>query len=171
MALTKAQKQKIVEDLAQNLSRQKSLVFVDFKGLKVKDMAYLRKKIKEAGGLLKVAKKTLIKLASEKAGLTLDKKLEGEVALVFAFEDPISSLRAAYQFSQSNRNLKILDGIFEGKFLERADIITLAQLPTREELLVSVVGNISAPISRLVNVLQGNLRNLVYLLSQIKVNQ
>ncbi len=171
MALTKAQKQKIVEGLAQNLSRQKSLVFVDFKGLKVNDMAYLRKKIKETGGLLKVAKKTLIKLASEKAGLTLEKELEGEIGLVFAFEDPISSLRAAYQFSQSNRNLKILDGIFEGKFLERGDIITLAQLPTREELLASVVRSISAPISRLVNVLQGNLRNLVYLLSQIKVNQ
>ena len=167
MALTKAQKQKIVEDLTQNLSRQKSLVFVDFKGLKVKDMAALRKKIKKVGGLLKVAKKTLIKLASEKAGLKLEKELEGEIGLVFAFEDPISSLRAAYQFSQSN-NLKILDGIFEGKFLERENIITLAQLPTREELLVSVVGSISAPISRLVNVLQGNLRSLVFVLSAIK---
>ena len=168
MPLTKEQKQKIVEDLVKNLSRQKSLLFVDFRGLKVKDMTDLRKKIKEIGGLLKVAKKTLMKLAFERTELKLEGELKGEIALVFGFEDPISSFKTIYQFSQTNENIKILSGIFEGKFIGKEEVITLAQLPSKEELLARLVGGISAPISGFVNVLQGNIKGLIFVLSAIK---
>lgn len=173
MALTKQQKQNITEDLKEKIDRQKSIVFVDLKGLKVKDLFGLRKEIKTAGGQLKVAKKTLIKLVLGKAGLKLQEELEGEIALVFAFEDSFSPLKKAYQLSKSNKNLKILAGFFDKKYIEKEEIIVLAQLPGREELLGRLVGSISSPISGFVNVLQGNLRNLVYVLSQIKpkVNQ
>jgi len=181
MPFTKEQKKKIIEDLTQDFSRQKATAFIDFQGLKVKDMADFRKKIKEVGGRLQVAKKTLIKIASEKAELKLEKKLEGEtrqnfdiknlsgqIGLVFAFEDPLSPLKAAYQFSQTNENIKMLAGIFEGKFIGKEEVITLAQLPSREELLAKLVGSISAPISGLVNVLQGNMKGLIFVLSAIK---
>lgn len=171
MALTKQQKQNIIDDLKEKIDRQKSIVFVDFKGLKVKDLSVLRKKIKEVEGQLKVAKKTLIKLVLEKAGLKLEKNLEGEIALICAFKDSLSPLQKTYQFSQTNENLKILSGFFDGKFIEQEEIMTLARLPSREELLARLVGSISNPISGLVNVLQGNLRGLVYVLSQIKTNQ
>ena len=173
MALTKSQKQNILEDLKEKIEKQKSMVFVDFKGIKVKDLSALRKKIKEVGGKLKAVKKTLIKLALEKPGLKFDKNLEGEIAMIFAFEDSLSPLKEAYQFSRANVNLKILAGIFDGKFIEKEDVIVLAQLPSREELLARLVGTISNPISGLLNVLQGNLRNLVYVLSQLqtKVSQ
>ncbi len=171
MPFTKQQKQDIIEDLKEKVDRQKSIIFVDFKGLKVKDLTGLRKKIKKVGGQFKVTKKTLIYLVLEKAGLKLDKNLEGEIALIFAFEDPISSLKEAYKFSQTNENLKILTGILGGKFIEKEEVIALAQLPSREELLAKLAGSIFSPVSGLVNVLQGNLRGLVFVLSQIKVNQ
>lgn len=171
MALTKAQKQNIIDDLKEKIDRQKSIVFVDLKGLKVKDLFVLRTKIKEVEGQLKVAKKTLIKLVLEKAGLKLEKDLKGEIALVCAFKDSFSPLKKTYQFSQTNENLKILSGFFDGKFVDQEEIMTLARLPSREELLARLVGSISNPISGLVNVLQGNLRGLVYVLSQIKTSQ
>ena len=171
MALTKAQKQNIIDDLKEKIDHQKSIVFVDLKGLKVKDLFVLRTKIKEVEGQLKVAKKTLIKLVLEKAGLKLEKDLKGEIALVCAFKDSLSPLKKTYQFSQTNENLKILSGFFDGKFIDQEEIMTLAQLPSREELLARLVGSISNPISGLVNVLQGNLRGLVYVLSQIKTSQ
>ena len=173
MALTKQQKQDIIEDLKEKIDRHKSIVFVDLKGLKAKNLFGLRKKIKEAGGQLKVTKKTMIKLVLEKAGLKLEKGLEGEIALVFAFEDSFSPLKEAYKLSQTNENLKILAGFFDGKFIEREETIVLAKIPGREELLARLVGSISSPISGLVNVLQGNIRGLVYVLSQVqtKVNQ
>lgn len=168
MALPREQKQKIIEDLKEKIESQKSMAFVGFKGLKVKDLSNLRKQIKEAGGQLKVAKKTLINLALEKFNLKLEKELEGEVAIIFAFEDPISPLKRVYQFSQANENLKIISGIFDGKFIEREEILTLAQLPSRKELLAKLVGTIQNPISGFVNVLQGNLRGLIFVLRNIK---
>ena len=171
MAQTKEQKQKTIEDLKEKVDRQKSMVFIDFQGVKVKDLSNLRKKIKEVGGQLKVAKKTLINLALKNLGFKLEKDLKGEIALIFAFEDSISPLKKAYQFSETNENLKILDGFFDGKFVEKEKVITLAQLPSREELLTRLVGSISSPVSGFLNVLQGNMRNLVYVLSQVKMNQ
>src|SRR4030042_4366629 len=171
MAQTKEQKQKTIEDLKEKVDRQKSMVFIDFQGVKVKDLSNLRKKIKEVGGQLKVAKKTLINLALKNLGFKLEKDLKGEIALIFAFEDSISPLKKTYQFSETNENLKILDGFFDGKFIEKEKVLTLAQLPNKEELLARLVGSISSPVSGFLNVLQGNLRGLVYILSQLKTNQ
>jgi len=167
--LTKVQKKKIVEDLEEKIARQKAMIFVDFTGLKVKDLSNLRKKLKAANGEIKVAKKTLLGLAAKSAGLEIEaKKIKGEIALIFGYNDGLSLAKMIYQFSQANPNLKILGGFFEKKFQEAEEIITLAQLPTREELLARLVGTIFAPVSNLVNVLQGNIKGLIYALSAIK---
>jgi large subunit ribosomal protein L10 len=168
MPLTKIQKVKIVEELTEDLKRQKSLVLVSIAGLKVKDLSGLRRKIKEVGGKLKVVKKTLLKLAFEKMKLKLPEDLTGEVALVFSFGDEILPIKRIFEFSKENENLKILSGIFEGKILEKEKIIEIAELPTRDELLARLVGSISAPISNFINVLQGNIKGLIQVLTQVK---
>jgi len=169
MPLTKEQKRKIIEDLKEKIGQQKMMIFVDFKSLKVKDLFDLRKRLRIADGLLTVAKKTLLDLAFKERKLKIDvKKLAGQLAIIFGFKDEIKPAKIVYQFSQENKNLKILGGFFENKFREAEEIITLAQLPTREELLAKLTGSIRAPISGLINVLEGNLRSLVYILSIIK---
>lgn len=169
MALTKEQKQKIIEDLDEKVARQKAMIFVDFTGLKVKDLSDLRKKLRAVNSELKVAKKTLLGLVFKKAGLEIEtKKIKGEIALIFGYNDGLSLAKMIYQFAEANPNLKILGGFFEKKFQEAEEIITLAQLPSREELLAKLVGTIFAPVSNLVNVLQGNIKGLIYALSAIK---
>ncbi|MBZ1345413.1 MAG: 50S ribosomal protein L10 [Candidatus Nealsonbacteria bacterium] len=174
MALTKTQKQKIIADLKDKIARQKAMIFVNFSGLKVKDILSLRKKIKETGNELKVAKKTLLDLSFKNKGLEkiIDvKKLKGEIALIFGYQNEIIPAKISWQFSQENPNLKILGGLIENKFWNSEEVFALAQLPTREELLTKLLGSISAPLSNFVNVLFGNLRNFVYILSQIKVTK
>lgn len=169
MALTKAQKQKIIEDLKEMLSRQKAIILVGISGLKVKDISQLRKKLKAIDGNLRVAKKTLIELAFKESNLKFDKdKFKEEIALAFGFKDEILPVKIVYQFSRENENLKILGGYLEDNFKEAQDLITLAQLPSREELLARLVGSISSPISGLVNVLQGNIKGLIRVLAQVK---
>ena len=168
MSKTRNQKQKIVEELTGDLSKAKSVVFVDYKGLKVKDAQDLRRKIKKVEGKLKAIKKTLIGLAFKKGGLGIEENLAGQVALVFGFGDAIKPIKEVYEFSKKNENLKILSGIFEGKFIGEEEMSALAQLPTKEELLARLVRGIASPMSGLVNVLQGNLRGLVLVLSNIK---
>jgi len=169
MALTKEQKKKILDDLKEKIAKQKAMVFVDFTGLKVKDLSSLRKKLKAIDNELRVAKKTLFCLALKEKKLEMAKeKLKGEIAIVFGYRDELSLAKTVYQFSQENPNLKILGGFLENKFREAEKIITLAQLPTKEELLVSLVRSINAPISGFVNVLGGNIKGLIYALSVIK---
>ena len=169
MPLTKTQKQKILEELKEKIARQKAMIFVDFTGLKVKDLSNLRKKIKMVGDEIKVAKKTLLELALKSAKLETEiKKIPGEIAVVFGYKDEVSPAKTVYQFSKENQNLKILGGFLENKFREAQDFVTLAQLPTREELLAKLVGSISAPVSNFVSVLQANIKGLIYALSAIK---
>jgi large subunit ribosomal protein L10 len=167
MALTKEQKQKILEDLKDKIARQRAMVFADFTGLKVKDLSDLRRKLKAADCELKVAKKTLMGIVFKEAGIET-KELSGEIALVFGYKDALAPAKIVYQFTQTNPNLKILAGFFENKLREAEEIITLAQLPTREELLARLVGSIQAPVSNFVRILEANIKGLMYALSAIK---
>ncbi|MBZ9569502.1 50S ribosomal protein L10 [Patescibacteria group bacterium] len=171
MALTREQKEKIIEDLKEKVEKQKITIFVNFSGLKVKDFFELKKKLKSANSQLKVAKKTLLNLVLkdyDSAFFQEAAKLRGEIAVIFGFEEEILPAKIVHQFSLENPKLKILGGYFEGKFREPDEIITLAELPSLNELLARLVKNISAPISNFVNILGGNIKNLVYLLSTIK---
>jgi len=170
MPLTKAQKQKILEDLKEKIAKQKAIIFVDFSGLKVKDFFDLRRRLKDVNSELKVAKKTLLSLVFKEKRLEIDiEKLKGEIALIFGFQDEISPAKIAYQFSQKCENLKILGGLSKNGFLEAEKIVELAQLPTKEEILARMVSSISAPISNFINVLQGNIKGLIYILSKAKM--
>ncbi len=169
MPQTKEQKKKIIEKLKENVAKQKSMVFVAIEGLKAKDAFDLRKRLKEAGCFLQVIKKTLLNLVFKEKKLDFDaKKLKGQPALIFGFEDEIAPAKIAHNFSKENENLKILGGFFEDKFRNREEIIALAEIPSKEQLLSKVVSSIFSPVSNFVNILQGNIRNFVYLLSIIK---
>jgi len=169
MAKTKEEKEKILEELKEKISKQKVTIFVDFTGLKVKDIFDLRKKLKMVDSQLKIAKKTLAQIAFKESGLKTEiKKLKGEIALIFGLKDEISPAKIIWQFSQTNPNLRILGGILENKFIETEKIVELAKLPTKEELLARLVGSISAPISNFTNVLQGNIKGLIQVLAKAK---
>ncbi len=170
MPLTKAQKQKILDELKEKIAKQKVMIFADFTGLKVKDLSNLRKKIKAADGEIKVAKKTLLGLAAKSAGLEFEtKKIKGEIASVFGYKDEISLAKIIYQFASANPNLKILGGFLENQFRTTEEIITLAQLPTKEELISRLARSVAAPISNFINVLQGNIKGLIYILAKAKM--
>lgn len=161
MPQTKAQKQKVLEDLDKKMEKQKAIIFFDFTGLKVKDFSNLRKKIKAVGDELKVVKKTLMDIAFKKAKIKAEpKKMSGEIALAFGNKDELGLAKMLYQFSKENQNLKILGGFFENKFQEAEEIITLAQLPSKEEMIAKLFFTVKSPISAINNILQKNLNIL-----------
>ncbi|OGZ35995.1 MAG: 50S ribosomal protein L10 [Candidatus Portnoybacteria bacterium RIFCSPLOWO2_12_FULL_39_9] len=167
--LTKQRKQEIIKNLIDKLTRQKAVVFADYTGLKVKQIQDLRNRLKKEGIEFQVAKKTLIDLALEKAGLKniKTKDIQGQIAVAFGYQDEVSPAKIIYNFSKENDALKVLAGVIQGEFFETDKIKELAKLPSRQELLAKLVGNIAAPMSGLVNALESNLRNFVYLLSKL----
>ncbi|OGZ18523.1 MAG: 50S ribosomal protein L10 [Candidatus Nealsonbacteria bacterium RBG_13_42_11] len=169
MALTKVQKQKIVEDLKEKIAKQKAIILVGITGMKVKEIFELRKQLKKINANIQVVKKTLAQIVLKEKKLEFDKKqFKTELALVFGFGDEIAPAKTIYQFSQGNENLKILGGFLENKLKTAEDMLLLAQLPSREELLARMVWTVASPISGLVNVLQGNIKGLIYALNAIK---
>lgn len=167
MSKTKAQKQQTINDLKDSLAKARGFIFADIQGLKAKELVDLRRKVKQARGQLKVAKKTLIDLAMAKGNETGVKNMSGEVAVLFTLEEPLNPLKVLYNFSKENDKLKLIAGVIDNILVGKEDLLAMAQLPSKEELLARLAGSLNAPISDFVNVLQGNLKGLVYLLSLI----
>jgi len=171
MALTKQQKQNAIEDLKDKISQQKSMVFIDFSGIDSKKTFELRDKLKKTGCLLKVTKKTLLKIAFDRCKIPFWQKMKenvpGQIALIFGFEEENESPKITYEFSKENKSLKILGGFFEDDFRSSEEVIAFAKLPGRQELLGRLTGTILAPLSNFADVLRGNLRNLVFVLKEI----
>ena len=157
MALTKEQKTKQIDSIKAKVANQKSMVFVDFAKVPSKDMFVLRKNLKEQGCNLKIAKKTLVRVAFGQSGITFWNKMKavipGQLALVFGMEDEIAPSRIANAFAKTHENLKILGGIFESRFIDREKVLVLANLPSRSELLGRLVGSIYSPVTSFVRVL------------------
>jgi len=167
--LTKKQKEKIIEELIDKIKRQNILIFTDFKKLKVGEIRDLRKRLKEANAEYKAAKKTLIKLAFIKSKKDVDtSKFESSLAIAFGYDDPLGLAKAVSKFSKEHGNLKILGGLMEDRFLLAEEIKELAKIPSRNELLAKLLGTIQSPIRGFINALQGNIRNLLNILSAIK---
>lgn len=171
--INKEKKQEIINNLADKLSRQKTVIFLDHTGLKVNQVQQLRQELREKEIDYQAAKKTLINLALQKIGFKdiFIKDLSGQIALVFGYQDEILPAKIIYNFSKGNEALKILAGLVKGEYLEKEAIIDLAKLPSKEELLVQLVNIIWSPIGGLINALEGNLNNLVGLLEVIKNNK
>lgn len=169
MALSKQQKQKIIAQIKEGIAAQKAMVFVNVSGLKVKDIFELKQRLRGLDSVFKVCKKTLLGLVFKEKKLGIEpRKLEGQLAVVFAFGDAMAPLKAVYNFSQENENLKILGGFLENKFQDKDYLIELAQLPPRQELFARLVSSMSAPINNLVYTLQANIKGLIYILAKAK---
>ncbi len=157
MALTKAQKTKQIDSIKEKVSQQKSVIFVDFAKVPSKDMFSLRKSLKEAGCNLKIAKKTLVRIAFGQSGISFWNKIKavipGQLALVFGIKDEIAPARISNQFGKTHENFKILGGIFENRFIGKEKVLELASIPPRNELLGRLVGSIYGPVTGFVRVL------------------
>jgi large subunit ribosomal protein L10 len=158
-----------VAELKDLLSSSKGAVLVDYCGLTVAEDTELRSKMREAGVKYMVAKNTFIRIAAKEAGVEgLDSYLEHNTAVAFSAEDPVAPAKILNDFSKDHKALEIKAGILDGKVIALDEVKALAELPSRDELLAKLVGSMQAPISGLVNVLQGTIRNFVYTLEAVR---
>ena len=157
MSLTKEQKTKQIDSVKEKIAKQKSVIFVDFAKVFSKDMFGLRKSLKEAGCSLKIAKKTLVRIAFGQSNISFWNKIKavvpGQLALVFGIDDEIAPARISNEFAKKQENFKILGGIFEKRFIARERVLELANIPPRNDLLGRLVGSIYSPVSSFVRVL------------------
>lgn len=170
MAKTRAQKEEAVKNLTEKLQRAKSVVFADYKGMKMNQISDLRNKLAEIDAQFEVTKNTLVlrALTANYYPLPTDHFFDGPTATLFGFGDEILPLKILSKAFKDNQIGEIKGGFLNGEFMEALSMIRLSTLPSKLELQAKVVGYLVSPLSGMINVLQGNLRNLVYALSQIQ---
>ncbi|MBI3627566.1 MAG: 50S ribosomal protein L10 [Candidatus Sungbacteria bacterium] len=167
--LTKVEKGKIVEELKEKIAKQRVAIFSNFHGLSVTKQQELRRSLKKENAEYKVAKKTLISRAFESAKIPfVHKDFKGELSVIFGYGDEASPAKSLFKFGRKNPDaISIVGGILGSRALSKDEVVSLAKLPSREELLGQVARAISAPIRGFLNVLNGNQRKLVLALSEI----
>jgi large subunit ribosomal protein L10 len=169
MAKSREEKEQQVNELKEKFERALSVVLADYHGLSVSQMQELKKELKPTDAEFTVAKNTLLGRASKQAKKELPQEnLEGPTAILFSFSDPIEPIKKLFEFIKKYELPTVKFGLFEGKPLTKEAVVDLSKIPDRSELYAKVVGSLNSPISGLVNTLNGNLRNLVYVLKQIE---
>jgi len=170
MALTREKKNQIIAEVKENLEKQKGMIFIDFSGLDSEDVFKLRKTLKEAGCKFKVVKKSLLQIALKKTKTPISEKIKdipGQLALIFDFKEENVSPKITYNFSKDNKELEILGGYLDNEVKESDQVITIAKLPSKKELLSNLANVLSSPRSNFVHVLKGNLQRLTRVLIAI----
>ena len=160
-----------VEEIKGKLEGAKSIIIADYAGINSGDQAKLRAKISEAGGEFNVLKNRLFKVAVadyvKEGNEALEEALNGPNAFLFAMDDAVSALKAAFEFAKENEALEIKLGLLDGRVLSYAEAENLSKLPSKPELIAQLISRIQGPTYGLVNVLSGNSRNLVQVLKAI----
>lgn len=167
--MARPEKVKKVDELAEVFNNARSVVLNDFTGLNVEKISELRRLCREGGVEFRVVKNTLARRSIK--GTTaeeLEEYFDGPTALAISRESENLSAKILVKFAEEHEAPKLKAGIVEGKVIDAKTVLTLATLPSKEELMSKLLGGIKSPGNRLVSVLQGSLRNLLYALNAIK---
>jgi large subunit ribosomal protein L10 len=147
--LTKSKKEEMIKDLEGRIKDATSLVFVNFHGMNVSDESTLRRDLRAQNVGYRVSRKTLLKRALEGKAEGTIPELDGEIAIAYS-KDATASPREVYNFQKTHKGLlKIVGGIWDGKFVDGAFITEIANIPSKEVLLSKIAFLFKSPMQRL----------------------
>jgi large subunit ribosomal protein L10 len=164
----RAQKEKVVEELGQIFESSGVVVVSHYEGLTVAEMQDLRARMREAGGSVRVAKNRLAKIALDgKPCAGIADLMTGMTVLSYS-EDPVAAAKVAEDYAKSNDKFVILGGAMGETVLDRAGVKAVSDMPSREELIASIVGCIGAPASNIAGAIGAPASNIASILSTIE---
>lgn len=166
--MDRAQKEKLVDELGQIFESSGVVVVAHYAGLTVAEMQDLRARMREAGGSVRVAKNRLAKIALEgKPCESIGSLLTGMTVLSYS-EDPVAAAKVSEEFAKDNKKFVIIGGAMGTTALDRAGIEAVSKMPSREELIASIVGCIAAPASNIAGAIGAPASNIASILSTIE---
>lgn len=155
------QKKEQVAELAKKMKESKLILLTDYRGINVDEATSLRNDLRNANAEYKVIKNNITRRALKECGIEeLNDELEGPTAVIMTDGDYLGPTKAIYNFTKDHDFYKIKGGVIEGKVMSAEEIITLAKLPSREELL-----------SMLAGALLGNITKFAVALDQVRVQK
>ncbi|MDO5620526.1 MAG: 50S ribosomal protein L10 [Paracoccus sp. (in: a-proteobacteria)] len=166
--MDRAQKEQVVEDLGRVFESSGVVVVARYEGMTVAEMQDLRAQMREAGGFVRVAKNRLAKIALDgKPCASIADYLSGMTVLAYS-EDPTAAARVADKFAKGNEKFVILGGAMGETALDAAGVKAVASMPSREELIASIVSCIGAPASNIAGAIGAPASNIAGILSTLE---
>ncbi len=166
--MDRAQKEKVVDELGQIFESSGVVVVAHYAGLTVTEMQDLRARAREADASVRVAKNRLAKIALDgKPCASIADYLSGMTVLTFS-EDPVAAAKVAEGFAKDNKKFEILGGAMGENALDRKGVEAVSKMPSREELIASIVGCIGAPASNIAGAIGAPASNIASILSSVE---
>lgn len=169
MPMTLEEKQQVTDDLSRRLEAAPTIYLTDFTGLDVQAMTVLRARLREEGVGYAVVKNTLALRALESIDFPeIEDHFSGPTGIVFGTEDPVIPARIVRDFAEEHEEKPTVKvGVVDRRVISADDVSQLAALPPRDELLASIMGSLTAPVSGIVGVLDGLMRDIAYMIEQV----
>jgi large subunit ribosomal protein L10 len=165
MALTKQQKQSVVDEIVALLGESKLTVAAAYQGTDVKSLQELRRSAKTNGTTVKVVKNRLVIKAvesNEQLKNADTSELKGQLLYAFNADDEVAPAQVLASFAKKNPSLQFVGAITDqGLFLSADEVKALANLPSKNDLLAQVIATLSSPLNDVTNALSGNLHALL----------
>ena len=159
----RAEKVAVVDEVTGKLQAADAVIVTEYRGMKVGQLAGLRRQLRDQGGEYKVYKNTLARFAAQNAGVAeLADLMVGPTALAFIEGDAAAVAKVLRDAARTNPLLIIKGGSMSGKTLSAKDVEALADLPSREVLLAQFAGALQAPLVKTAGLLQALPRNFAY---------
>lgn len=147
----KQAKQLVIDEIKERIEKSASVVAVEYLGITVAEADELRKDLRENQVGFTVYKNTLIKRAIEGTPYeNFGEILKGSTALAFCEEDATASARIIKKAIKKYEKMSFKGGIVEGKVCSKETVESLADIPSRDELIARFMGSIKSPVSQLV---------------------
>ncbi|PQA85445.1 50S ribosomal protein L10 [Hyphococcus luteus] len=148
-----------------------TVVVVENGGLTVSEFETLRADLREAGASMKIVKNRLAKIAiSGKAAEKLSDLFQGPTAIAFS-EDPVAAAKAVKKFAKDNERLKILGGAMGEEIMDEKGVDALASMPSREELIASIVAAVTSPAAEIAGALGAPASNIAGILETLETRE
>jgi large subunit ribosomal protein L10 len=158
----------VVKGIVDDFSKAKSAVLVDYRGINVAQDTEMRAALRAAGIKYRIIKNTMTRFAVREIGLEgLEPFLKGPTALATSDTDVVAPAKLMSEYAKKIDKIKVKAGVVEGKVVAIKGVDSLATLPPKEVLVAMFLGGLNAPITGLVNVLNGNIRGLACVLNAI----
>jgi large subunit ribosomal protein L10 len=168
--MTKNKKQEVVAEVAELLNGASGLYSIDFTGLTVENAIKLRREFRKAGVKYKVAKNTLVKIAMRSQGgydQVID-RLVGQSGIALGYDDPAAPARVLDEFIDPKLGIPKLNfAVIEGEVIDGSKLKDLAKMPSRMDLLSSIVGALNAPASGIVGAINAVMRDLSSVIEEV----
>ena len=165
----RAEKVAVVEEVRRQFEESNAAILTEYRGLKVKELAGLRRSVRSSGGEYKIYKNTLVRLAAKQSGLeNLEEMLVGPTGITFVTGDAAAVAKVLRDYARTNPLLLIKGGVLGEKIIGPRETTALAELPSRETLLAQLAGAMAAPMQQLAGLLQALPRNLAYGLAALR---